>query len=160
MTIKERIQHIQQIIKEAEQTYKREPGSVLLLAVSKQHKLQVIEQAISAGLTHFAESYYQEAEKKIQKLNHLGTNWHFIGPIQSNKTKGIAQHFSWVHSINRLSIAKRLNQYRPLEMPALNVCLQVNIQEEATKSGVTLEEAYELAQRFSNFLNLNYEGWP
>ena len=158
MAIKERIQHIQQIIKEAELAYKRDPNSVLLLAVSKQQSAEVIEQAYNLGLNQFGENYYQEAEEKIKKLSHLALIWHFIGPVQSNKTKGIAKHFSWVHSINRFSIAEGLNKHRPADKAPLNVCLQINLVEEASKSGIDEREAFHLARAVSKLPQLQLRG--
>ncbi|MCK5478235.1 MAG: YggS family pyridoxal phosphate-dependent enzyme, partial [Methylococcales bacterium] len=104
------------------------------------------------------ESYLQEALKKQQELSAFDITWHFIGPIQSNKTKAIAAHFSWVHSVDRLKIAKRLSEQRPAHLPALNICLQVNISAEATKSGVSLEELPQLINAVSNLPNIELRG--
>ncbi len=158
MSIAQNIHHIQQRIRDTEHSFKRELGSILLLAVSKQQTILAIEEAFNAGLSDFGENYYQEAEEKIKQLNHLPINWHFIGPIQSNKTKGIAQYFTWVHSINRLSIAEKLNQYRPHNLAPLNVCLQINIIEESSKSGINKEEAFALAKAVSQLPNLKLRG--
>lgn len=158
MSIAQQIQQIQEVINDAEESYQRAPGSVLLLAVSKKHSEQAIEKAFNAGLNNFAENYYQEAEQKIKQLNHLAINWHFIGPIQSNKTKGIAQHFTWVHSINRLIIAEKLNQYRSGYSTPLNVCLQINLVNEPHKSGVRIEQALSLAEAIKKLPHLKLRG--
>lgn len=145
MTITERIHHIRQLIHQSEIASGYQQGQVCLLAVSKGHSSHDIEQAFAAGLTDFGESYLQEALPKIQILAALPLCWHFIGPIQSNKTQGIARHFSWVHSVSRLKIAQQLNDARPEPLPPLNICLQVNLDHEDTKSGVTPEEIADLA---------------
>ncbi|WP_330924515.1 YggS family pyridoxal phosphate-dependent enzyme [Candidatus Sororendozoicomonas aggregata] len=112
--------------------------NVQLLAVSKKKSASVIEEAYHLGQRHFGESYVQEALEKQATLKALpGICWHFIGPIQSNKTRDIASHFQWVHSVDRLKIATRLNEQRPERLPPLNICLQVNISAEASKSGAT-----------------------
>lgn len=146
-------------IKKAETQYNRPPGSVLLLAVSKQQPIELIQQAAELGLTEFGENYYQEALTKIQQLKHLSQlNWHFIGPIQSNKVKGIAQHFNWVHGISRYSIAKQLNEYRGSQMVPLNVCLQINLESEASKSGISCDDAKLLASQVSLLPHLKLRG--
>ncbi|MDZ4151901.1 YggS family pyridoxal phosphate-dependent enzyme, partial [Methylicorpusculum sp.] len=116
------------------------PGSVQLLAVSKTKSASIIAQAYKAGQRQFGESYLQEALAKQQALSAFNIIWHFIGPIQSNKTKQIASHFHWVHSVDRLKIAQRLSEQRPSDLPPLNICLQVNISHENTKSGIDLQE--------------------
>ncbi len=122
----------------------RKPGSVLLLAVSKTKAPADIAAAYGAGLRHFGENYCQEALAKQQVLGAYDITWHFIGPIQSNKTKLIAQHFSWVHSVDSLKIAQRLNDQRPACLPPLSVCLQVNISDEISKSGISLSDLPDL----------------
>lgn len=158
MTLKQRIQHIQQLITNTEQACNRTAGSVLLLAVSKKHNVSTIKEAFALGITHFGENYYQEALEKITQLEDLNVCWHFIGPIQSNKAKGIATHFDWVHSINRFSVAEQLNNYRPLHKPPLNVCLQINLVAEPTKSGITSEQAKELAKDIQQLPRLKLRG--
>tara|TARA_B110000503_G_scaffold85373_1_gene129819 strand:+ start:57805 stop:58497 length:693 start_codon:yes stop_codon:yes gene_type:complete len=120
-------------------------GAVLLVAASKTRPSQDVRAAHACGLTDFGESYLQEALQKMGELEDLPLVWHFIGPIQSNKTAGIATHFDWVHSIDRAKIAKRLSEQRPPELPPLQVCLQVNISGEVSKSGVSLKELPQLA---------------
>lgn len=144
MPLKPAITKIQTIIAQAEQSYNRTPGSVQLLAVSKQQSIASIEEAYHCGLTHFGENYLQEALRKINQLQHLNLTWHFIGPIQSNKCKRIATSFDWVHSIDRLDIAELLNHYRTEDQPPLNVCIQVSLIQEANKSGIHQEQVHEL----------------
>jgi len=132
-------------VRKAEQQYGRPSGSVQILPVSKTRSPDDIVRVTQAGFTDFGESYLQEAQQKITALAELGLHWHFIGPIQSNKTQEIAQIFSWVHSVDREKIARRLNDQRPENLPPLNICLQVNISGEKTKSGIQPSALYELA---------------
>lgn len=158
MNIKERIFNLQQQIHFLEAKYYRAQGSVLLLAVSKSHSISAIEEAKQAGLTHFAENYWQEMQEKILALRHLPIIWHFIGALQSNKTEAIAQHVSWVHSIDRSKIAQLLSDFRPQNRPPLQVCLQVNLDEEKSKQGVPPSELQSLAQFVSSLPNLKLRG--
>ena len=123
----------------------RNANAVMLLAVSKGQPAAALIAAHDAGLHHFGESYLQEALPKIAKLHGLGLTWHFLGPVQSNKTRRIAENFSWLHSLDRLDIAERLARQRPTDLPPLEVCLQVNIDCEATKSGVDPDALEALA---------------
>ncbi|HIM54085.1 MAG TPA: YggS family pyridoxal phosphate-dependent enzyme [Gammaproteobacteria bacterium] len=132
---------------------------VTLIAVSKTKPASDLQQAIDAGQRHFGENYCQEALDKIDLLKNQDLIWHFIGPIQSNKTKQIAQNFDWVHSVDRLKIAKRLNDQRPEGMGKLNVLLQVNIDNETTKSGVLIDEIEDLVTHFENFQNISLKGF-
>lgn len=132
---------------------------VTLIAVSKTKPASDLQQAIDAGQRHFGENYLQEALEKIETLKSQDLIWHFIGPIQSNKTKQIAQSFDWVHSVDRLKIAQRLNDQRPKNLEKLNVLLQVNIDNEATKSGVLEDEIDELTSYFENFQNIALRGF-
>ncbi len=132
---------------------------VTLIAVSKTKPASDLQQAIDAGQYHFGENYLQEALEKIDTLKNQNLIWHFIGPIQSNKTKQIAQNFDWVHSVDRLKIAKRLNDQRPESMDKLNVLLQVNIDNEPTKSGVLESEIDEIITHFENFQNIVLRGF-
>jgi pyridoxal phosphate enzyme (YggS family) len=136
----------------------RRPGDVLLLAVSKTFPESYIEEALNAGQKAFGESYAQEAVKKITQLAHLAPEWHFIGPIQSNKTALIAQHFDWVHSIDREKIAARLNASRPDDRPPLNVCIQVNVSGEDSKSGLPPGDERELARAIAGLPRLRLRG--
>ena len=134
-------------------------NKVTLIAVSKTKPASDLQQAIDAGQKHFGENYLQEALEKIQALKGQDLIWHFIGPIQSNKTTKIAENFAWVHSVDRLKIAKRLNDQRPENMEKLNVLLQVNIDNEPTKSGVLIDEIDELMPHFQNFPNISLRGF-
>ena len=132
---------------------------VTLIAVSKTKPAADLQQAIDAGQRHFGENYLQEALEKIKTLKGQNLIWHFIGPIQSNKTVKIAENFSWVHSIDRLKIAKRLNDQRPENMGKLNVLLQVNIDNEPTKSGIKVSEIDDMVTHFQNFQNISLRGF-
>lgn len=140
-SIAKNIDRITADIRQFESKYNRSENAVTLLAVSKRHSAESIQTAAEHGISDFGENYLQEALDKIQLLKHLALVWHFIGPIQSNKTKGIAEHFDWVHSIDREKVARRLSEQRPNDRPALNVCVQVNLSNEASKSGTDLENA-------------------
>lgn len=159
INIKDNLAKVEQQIKQACQLANRDASQVQLLAVSKTKPNSQIEQAYFAGQRQFGESYIQEAVEKIEALPHLPEIvWHFIGPIQSNKTKYIASHFSWVHSVDRVKIAQRLNEQRGSEDTPLNVCLQVNISDESSKSGVTLDKLAELAASVATLPNLSLRG--
>ena len=158
MHIIERINHIKHLIREAEIASGRQPGYVGLLAVSKGQSSQAIEEAYHAGLRDFGENYLQEAQTKMQALATLPLCWHFIGPIQSNKTAMIARLFSWVHSVSRLKIAELLNDARPTSMPPLNICLQVNFDNEETKAGVSPDALVELATAILQLPRLHLRG--
>lgn len=136
----------------------RAPESVQLLAVSKTRSADEIRQLHACGQTAFGENYLQEALDKIEALQALPLEWHFIGPIQSNKTRAIAEQFDWVHSVDRLKIARRLSEQRPDNLPPLNICLQVNISDEASKSGCTPEALPELARAVAALPNLRLRG--
>ncbi|MGB9094303.1 MAG: YggS family pyridoxal phosphate-dependent enzyme [Gallionella sp.] len=136
----------------------RDPGEVMLLAVSKTFPAGMVREAYQAGQACFAESYVQEALGKIAALQDLEIEWHYIGPIQSNKTRAIAENFAWVHSVDRLKIAERLSEQRPAHLPPLQVCLQVNISRENTKSGVSPNEASALAHATAKLPGLKLRG--
>ncbi len=137
----------------------RSPTSATLLAVSKTKPAEMLRQAWQHGQREFGENYLQEALDKQVALEDLdGIVWHFIGPLQSNKTRAVAEQFAWVHSVDRLKIAKRLSEQRPATLPPLNVCLQVNISREATKSGVLPEDAFALAQEIAALPGLALRG--
>ena len=150
--------NIRQKIHIIEQKYQRPAGSVRLLAVSKTKPADDVRAAISAGQIDFGENYAQEAICKITEINDPQINWHFIGPVQSNKTRAISEHFQWVHSVNRTKIAQRLNDSRPAYLPPLNICLQVNISNEDTKSGIKLSELINLANFCSELPRLQLCG--
>lgn len=136
----------------------RSMDELTLIAVSKKQSVAAMRALFTAGQRVFGESYLQEALDKQQELAELPIEWHFIGPIQSNKTRPIAEHFSWVHSVDRLKIAQRLNEQRPESLPPLNVCLQVNIDREASKSGVAAEDLPALAAAVAELPRLRLRG--
>lgn len=159
ITIAERLDSAYGRIKEAVKKFNRPEQSITLLAVSKTKPIELILDAYEAGHRKFGESYVKESVEKIEKLAHLDDiQWHFIGPIQSNKTKLIANNFSWVQSIDRLKIVKRLSDQRATELPPLNVLIQVNISDEASKSGCTLAEVNQLALSIHALDNIKLRG--
>ena len=159
INIKDNLALIEQQILQACKQGNRPEKSVSLLAVSKTKPATLIEQAYQCGQLEFGESYVQEAVEKVKQLQHLPyICWHFIGPIQSNKTRPIADNFSWVHSIDRIKIAERLNDHRSAQDTPLNVCLQVNISGELSKSGVTVEDLPELVLFVEQCKNLRLRG--
>jgi pyridoxal phosphate enzyme (YggS family) len=137
---------------------RRAPGDVTLLAVSKTFGVVAIEEAFYAGQTAFGENYIQEAVQKINQLSHLSIEWHCIGPIQSNKTRLVAEHFDWVHTIDRLKTAQRLSEQRPSTLAPLQVCIQVNVDGGASKSGVLPQDALALAQQVATLHGLRLRG--
>jgi pyridoxal phosphate enzyme (YggS family) len=157
-TIAENISTLAERIRSAAQAVQRDPASVGLLAVSKTKPANDLRAAYDAGLRDFGENYLQEALGKQAELSDLPLIWHFIGPIQSNKTRAIAEHFAWVHSVDRLKIAQRLSEQRPPELPPLNICIQVNVSGEASKSGCSPEDLPALAQAISALPNLKLRG--
>ena len=136
----------------------RSPDEILLLAVSKTRSAEDIRSAINAGIREFGENYLQEAVEKIAQLAAEYVQWHFIGPIQSNKTRLVAENFSWAHSVDRLKIAQRLSEQRPSGLPPLNICLQVNIDNEASKSGFATEETEAAALAIVQLPGLKLRG--
>ena len=145
-------------IAQAELRFGRAPGSVGLLAVSKTHPAAAMRTAYDAGQLRFGESYAQEALAKMSAITDLPLEWHFIGPIQSNKTRDVATHFAWVQSVEREKIARRLSEQRPAALPPLNVCIQVNVSGEASKSGASLAEVAALAQTIRDLPHLRLRG--
>lgn len=145
-------------IRAAEQRFQRPPGSVRLLAASKTQSPAAIAAIAAAGQTCFGENYVQEALDKMVELATLDLEWHFIGPIQANKTRGIAEHFAWVHGVDRLKIAERLSAQRPDHLPPLNVCLQVNIDREPTKHGLDESAVAEVARAVAALPRLRLRG--
>jgi PLP dependent protein len=139
-TIQSRLHEVQHRIRATEQQYGRAAGSVTLIAVSKGKSANEIRAAYDAGQRRFGESYVQEALPKIASLAELDIEWHFIGPTQSNKTRRIAEQFSWLHSLDRTKVAQRLHDQRPPSLPPLNVCLQINISHEQTKAGIDISK--------------------
>ncbi len=157
-TIEQKFNKVLNRISKAAMDAQRDPGSITLMAVSKTKPPQDIILAYQAGARHFGENYLQEAQHKIAALNALPITWHFIGPIQSNKTRPIAELFDWVHSVDRLKVAQRLSDQRPHELNPLQICLQVNVSNEPTKSGVALHEAEALALAIDALPNIVLRG--
>jgi len=157
-TIAQRLQAIRARIHSAETASGRQLNAVRLLAVSKAQPATSLREAFVAGQRLFGENYLQEALGKQTALADLDIEWHFIGPMQSNKTQAIAQHFSWVHSVDRLKIAERLNAARPLNLPPLQIFIQVNVSAENNKSGVPPQEVYALAEAIAKLPNLKLRG--
>lgn len=157
-TISERMQAILERITKTAQETGRDPESVHLLAVGKAHPAAALREAFEAGQQVFGESYLQEALDKMGALADLPLEWHFIGPVQSNKTRLIAEHFNWVHGVDRLKIAQRLSEARPPELPLLNICVQVNVSDESSKSGCPPQEASILAHAVATLPRLRLRG--
>ena len=167
-TIASQLTQVRQQIAGAAVAAGRQPGSVRLLAVSKTFGANAVIEAVQAGQTAFGENYIQEGVEKIQALRQwqaepaqagqTALEWHCIGPIQSNKTRLVAEHFDWVQSVDRLKIAQRLSEQRPVDLPPLQICLQVNIDGGANKSGVSPEDALALAQAVSRLPRLVLRG--
>lgn len=157
-SIRERLQAVQASIETAALHAGRSPGSVRLLAVSKTQPPAALRAAFEAGQHSFGENYLQEALHKQAELTDLAIEWHFIGPIQSNKTALIAQNFSWVHGVDRRKIAERLAAARPAAAPPLQICLQVNVSGEASKSGLAPQAVVELAQAIQSLPRLRLRG--
>lgn len=157
-TIAENIAKVGVRIREAAQASQRDFSHIGLLAVSKTKPADAIREAFAVGVTDFGENYLQEALDKQVALSDLALTWHFIGPIQSNKTKPIAAHFAWVHSVDRLKIAERLSAQRPAHLPSLNICLQVNVSGEASKSGCNPDQLSALAHAVTQLPNLRLRG--
>ncbi len=156
--IKKKIQTIKNQIHEWESRYQRPPHSVFLLAASKTQPAEKILEAIQAGQFAFGENYLQDFLEKVTAINHPTIEWHYIGSIQSNKTKKIAEQFAWVHTISDKKIAKRLNEQRPSHLPPLNICIQVNSSLETTKSGAHPEEVPPLAEYCATLPRLTLRG--
>ena len=137
----------------------RSPSEITLIAVTKGHSLETVRRALDCGLDHIGENYLQEALPKLAALAHRsGVTWHFIGRLQANKTRAVAEHFAWVHSIDRLKIAERLSAQRPLHAPALNVCLEVSIESEGSKSGIHAVDLPHIAQAVAALPRIHLRG--
>ena len=157
-TIADNIGLVSQRIRAAADAVQRDASSIHLLAVSKTKPAQAVREAYAAGMRDFGENYLQEALGKQAELTDLPLSWHFIGPIQSNKTRAIAENFAWVHSVDRLKIAQRLSEQRPADLPPLNICIQVNVSGEASKSGCTPADLPALADAISALPRLKLRG--
>lgn len=157
-TIADNIKAIRTQITYFEQKYARTAGSVQLLAVSKTRPIEDIYASLAEDQYNFGENYLQDALSKIENISNDKIEWHFIGPIQSNKTRQIAENFHWVHTVDRLKIAQRLSDQRGSEKTPLNLCIQVNISNESSKSGVSIEETLTLAKSISLLPNIHLRG--
>ncbi len=157
-TIADNVLRVSARINDAARAVQREPASIGLLAVSKTKPAAAVREAFAAGISEFGENYLQEALGKQAQLTDLPLTWHFIGPIQSNKTRAIAEHFAWVHSVDRLKIAQRLSEQRPADLPPLNICIQVNVSGEASKSGCTAADLPALAAAITALPRLRLRG--
>lgn len=157
-TISANLQAVLARIGDAAKKHGRAPEDVRLLAVSKTWPAPCVLAAAEAGQTAFGENYVQEGENKIREVGRPGLEWHFIGPLQSNKTRAVAESFEWVHSVDRLKIAERLSQQRPETLPPLQVCLQINISQEETKSGIAEDEVLKLAHQVAALPRLRLRG--
>jgi len=158
MKIANNIRKIRSNISAAEKQYHREENSVCLIAVSKTRKIEEIISAINENQRHFGENYCQEAIEKIKTIREPEIVWHFIGPVQSNKTNQIARYFSWVHTVDRIKIARRLDEMRPKNMPPLNVCIQVNTSGEITKSGIPIEQIEGFIDEIKDYKHIRIRG--
>ncbi|RYZ95998.1 MAG: YggS family pyridoxal phosphate-dependent enzyme [Moraxellaceae bacterium] len=158
-TIADALAKVTARIQEAVQAAGRHGETVRLIAVSKTHPAEAVKQAYAHGQRDFGENYLQEALEKQAELTSLADiQWHFIGPVQSNKTRPIAENFAWIHSIDREKVAQRLNDQRPVDLVPLQVCLQVNVDDETTKSGVALSDVSNLAKAISQLPRLQLRG--
>ncbi|WP_213878445.1 YggS family pyridoxal phosphate-dependent enzyme [Pseudomonas sp. dw_358] len=157
-TIADNVSRVSARIHQAAASSQRDPAAIGLLAVSKTKPAPALREAHAAGISDFGENYLQEALGKQAELSDLPLTWHFIGPIQSNKTRAIAEQFDWVHSVDRLKIAQRLSEQRPAGLPPLNICIQVNVSGEASKSGCTPADLPALAAAIGALPNLRLRG--
>ena len=157
-TLPERWRQARQAVAAAEQRFGRKAGSVTLLAVSKTRGPEEVLTLAREGQRDFGENYLQEAREKMERLREHSLVWHFIGPVQSNKTREIARRFHWTHSLDRLKIARRLHEARPDDLPPLNICIQVNIDAEPGKGGTTPAEAGDLALQILPLSRLKLRG--
>ncbi len=158
--ISTQLNQVRQRIQYAEEQAKRKPDSVRLLAVSKTFSAEQVREAAEAGQLEFGENYVQEGLEKIEALRDLreSLTWHFIGPLQSNKARAVAEQFDWMHSVDREKIAERLHTHRPIGLPPLQVCIQVNIDGQSTKSGVAPKEVFALAKAIQGLPRLRLRG--
>jgi PLP dependent protein len=156
--IEQRLALVRSRIEDAAARVGRDPAEIRLVAASKTFDASALRQALAAGQVDFGENYVQEALDKMGELGDLPLVWHFIGPIQSNKTRAIAEHFDWVHSVDRLKIAERLSSQRPASIPPLDICLEVNISGEASKGGVAAVDLPALAQAVAGLPRLRLRG--
>ena len=156
--VTENLRKIRDLLAETAENAGRSRDSVKLLAVSKKQPVTAILEAVSAGQRDFGENQVQEGIDKITEIADPEITWHFIGHLQTNKTRPVAEHFSWVHSVDRLKVARRLSEQRPESLGDLNVCVQVNVDDEASKSGASLDEAADLAAAIVDLPRLSLRG--
>ena len=149
--VTENLTLISDLLRESAIAANRDPAAVKLLAVSKKQPVAKIREAHAAGQRDFGENFVQEGLEKIEALADLDLTWHFIGHLQSNKTRVVAENFDWVHTIDKLKTAKRLSEQRPARLGPLNICVQVNVDDEASKHGVALADVVELAAAWGSF---------
>tara|TARA_Y100000588_G_scaffold390484_2_gene496136 strand:- start:1530 stop:2213 length:684 start_codon:yes stop_codon:yes gene_type:complete len=159
MSISDNFYKIQQEVEKAASNARRATESIKILGVSKKQTADAIREAFLAGLTDFGENYLQEALPKIKALNQYPIHWHFIGPIQSNKAQDIAKNFSWVHSLDRVKVARLLDKERQTHKAPLHVCIQVNLDDEPSKSGIAIDNVDELLQAILPLNSLNIRGF-
>lgn len=157
-TIPANLQALHTQIASTARQFRRNPDDITLLAVSKTWPAEVVRVAAAAGQRRFGENYVQEGVAKAAELSDLGLEWHFVGPVQSNKTRAVAETFAWVHSLDRLKIAERLAEQRPASLPPLQVCVQVNVSDEASKHGVSLDMAGDLMKQIAQLPRLQLRG--
>ncbi|WP_342754174.1 YggS family pyridoxal phosphate-dependent enzyme [Pantoea sp. MBD-2R] len=157
-SIQHNLQQVRERISAAAERCGRDPAEITLLAVSKTKPASAIEEAAAAGQSCFGENYVQEGVDKIQLLENSSLTWHFIGPLQSNKSRLVAENFAWCHTIDRLKLATRLNEQRPAALPPLNVLVQINISDEQSKSGIMLEALPALAEEIAQLPRLRLRG--
>ncbi|MGB1403077.1 MAG: YggS family pyridoxal phosphate-dependent enzyme [Porticoccaceae bacterium] len=157
-TIENNITAVQRRLQQAASDAGRNPADIRLLAVTKTRNCSQISRAMDAGVSCFGENYLQEAMDKMEQLRDKPLEWHFIGPLQSNKTRQAAENFAWIHAIDRLKIAQRLSAQRPDNLPALNICLQINIDNESSKSGFNQDQAMDVAATIAQLPNLKLRG--
>lgn len=159
ITIQQNISDVLKRISTAAESCGRHPDEITLLAVSKTKPCEAIQAAIDAGQRQFGENYVQEGIEKVHAFTHdKSLVWHFIGPLQSNKSRLVAENFDWFHTLDRVKIAQRLNDQRPAEKAPLNVLIQVNISDESSKSGIPLQQVAELAEQIVNMPQLQLRG--
>ena len=158
ITVTENFRKIQDLLTETIREAGRPAGSVQLVAVSKTHPAAAVREAVAAGQRHFGENFVQEGLAKMQEVGGNDLVWHFIGHLQSNKTRAVAEHFRWVHTVDRLKTARRLSEQRPYYAGDLNVCIQVNIDEEAGKSGIAPDRVLGLAGSLATLPRLRLRG--
>lgn len=156
--IENNLAHIHHQIETAATVYNRKANSISLLAVSKKKPSSDLRSAYASGQRDFGENFLQEAQSKMRELADLNIVWHFIGPVQSNKTRALAESFDWVHCVDRRKVAERLSNQRPESMPPLNICIQVNIDHESSKSGIDPDNLIDFAEAIRDLPQIRLRG--